>query len=53
MEVRDIGQGRQVSFDTANNSGTTVEISTEVISANNSTANVKLQHQGIEDKNVN
>ncbi|WP_373844446.1 flagellar protein FlaG [Clostridium sp.] len=52
MEVKDIGQGRQVSFDTSNNSGST-GISTDTISVNGSTVNVKSQIQGTESKNVN
>lgn len=51
MEVRDIGQGRQVSFDTFNNSGDT-EISTNVVSINNNMANIKSQAQITGDKNI-
>lgn len=51
MEVKDIGQGRQVSFDTSNNSEST-GISTNTVSVNDSTVNVKSQVQGTESKNM-
>lgn len=51
MEVRDISQGRQVSFDTANNSGGT-EISTDVVSINNNISNIKSQGQITGDRNI-
>lgn len=51
MEVKDIGQGRQVSFDTSNNSEST-GISTNIVSVNDSTVNVKSQVQGTESKNM-
>lgn len=51
MEVKDIGQGRQVSFDISNNSEST-GISTNTVSVNDSTVNVKSQVQGTESKNM-
>ncbi|WP_333886783.1 flagellar protein FlaG [Clostridium sp.] len=51
MEVKDIGQGRQVSFDTSNNSEST-GISTNTVSVNDSTVNVKSQVEGTESKNM-
>ncbi|UZQ50514.1 flagellar protein FlaG [Clostridium kluyveri] len=51
MEVRDIGQGRQVSFDTSNNGGST-EISTDVVSVNDNTANIGTGDKNIESKDT-
>lgn len=51
MEVRDMGQGRQVSFDTSNNSGGT-QVSADVVSINNNTSNIKSQGQSTGDKNI-
>jgi len=50
MEVRDIGQGRQVSFDTSTSGN--IEISTGTISVSNNVVNIKSQIQNAEGKNI-
>lgn len=50
MEVKDIGQGRQVSFDTSN--GGNVEVSIGTVSASDSIINVRSQDENTEGKNI-
>ncbi|WP_368490690.1 flagellar protein FlaG [Clostridium sp. BJN0013] len=50
MEVRDMGQGRQVSFDTSTSGN--IEISTGTISVSNNVVNIKSQIQNAEGKNI-